>query len=149
MNTRSFKWLSVAAVGIVLVSSTGFRSVAAAATCPDKCQDIGASGAEHKFSAQGANYKCYPALCHDDPGPGTCAQYHDVCTISFRDARRDLDDIEAIVAEGRLTEIEDILDSYGDAVQYNSARNAVQVFGCDRKVIAHLPVSLAVAEGLE
>ena len=151
MFAQLIRGLAMVSVAILMASSTGFRRASRtfAVACPDKCQDIGSQGASHKFAETGANYKCEPNFCHDDPSSGTCEAYHDVCSISSLEAKRDVALIEVVVARDDELGVKTLLETYGDAVQYNKRRHAVQVFGCDGSVIAHLPVSVATAASLE
>ena len=132
---------------MLLASATGFRP-SSATSCPNKCQDIGAQGASHKFSETGSNYKCEPFSCHTTELPGQRVSNHEVCIVSFREARRDIEAIVATVAEQNAEEITAVLQRYDDAVQYNARRNAVQVFACDGSVLAHLPVDADVGSRL-
>lgn len=149
MSRRLRGMLSASLVTMLASMTMTLSAAPSAASCPNKCQDVGASGASHKFATPGANYNCDEEGCHTGEKPQTCNAKHTQCQISFANAARDLERIVTLVESDRAPIVGFLLDAYGDAVEYNPERQAVQVLGCDARVVAHLPVGTATMAALE
>ena len=84
---------------------------------------------------------------HNSPFEGLCncelAGYpaqHPFCPPVIGCEEEEEEDLESAILAGDATVIAKLLAKYGDAVDPVPERNAVQIVGCEGRIVVHIPV---------